>query len=195
MVVGGYTLDLYCDFPDESQSVNEQWEHRGSARHPGPGFEQFTHSENGAGARKGGLANRARRHACPVPMVHQTWPGFAPLGCMSRPLSVFDQLLAGTPFRGLVLKGQPGYCAYIGVPESHWLADMEGLQFACHWGVTFRGPGGDGIRPEGWYWYGWDYQHAGDFLEFPEELLAAAPEIAALIPAPRSANPVTSGPG
>lgn len=100
---------------------------------------------------------------------------------MSRPLSVFDQLLAGTPFRGLVLKGQPGYCAYIGVPESHWLADMEGLQFACHWGVTFRGPGGDGIRPEGWYWYGWDYQHAGDFLEFPEELLAAAPEIAALI--------------
>lgn len=52
MVVGGYTLDLYCDFPDESQSVNEQWEHRGSARHPGPGFEQFTHSENGAGARR-----------------------------------------------------------------------------------------------------------------------------------------------
>ena len=99
----------------------------------------------------------------------------------TAPVRVFDHQLAGTPFRGLVLKGQSGYCAYIGVPESHWLADMEGFQFACHWGITFRGAGGDSIRPERWYWYGWDYQHAGDFLEFPEELLREAPEIAALI--------------
>ena len=52
MVVGGYRLDLYCDFPDESLSPKEQWEHRGSAQYPGAGFGQFAHAENGAGARR-----------------------------------------------------------------------------------------------------------------------------------------------
>ena len=47
MVVGGYTLDLYCDFPDD-----KQWEHMGGAQYPGPGVQQFVHAENGAGARK-----------------------------------------------------------------------------------------------------------------------------------------------
>lgn len=51
MIVGGYTLDLYCDFPDES------WEHRGYSAAPGGGFAQFIHDENGAGARK--MARRA----------------------------------------------------------------------------------------------------------------------------------------
>ncbi len=82
-----------------------------------------------------------------------------------------DFLLTGTPFRGLILQAEFALCAYVGVPEDHWLADMEGLEFDCHWGVTFRGAGGDGIRPAGWYWYGWDYAHAGDFVQVPPELL------------------------
>lgn len=63
-------------------------------------------------------------------------------------------------------------CAYIGVPEDHWLADMDALHFDCHWGVTFNGPGGDSIRPAGWYWYGWDYAHYGDQLRIPDEIQA-----------------------
>lgn len=94
----------------------------------------------------------------------------------------FDQLLTGTPFRGLVIKGFAGFCAYIGVPKDHCLADMEGLEFDCHRGITFRGPGGDGIRPEGWYWYGWDYQHAGDHIALPENSLdEIPPELASVI--------------
>ena len=88
----------------------------------------------------------------------------------------FDSQLVGTPFRGLILQGFAGYCAYIGVPQEHWLADMEELEFVCHYGITFRGPGGDGIRPEGWYWYGWDYQHSGDKRFFPAEFLEVVPE-------------------
>lgn len=88
----------------------------------------------------------------------------------------FDRQLAGTPFRGLILHGFAGYCAYIGVPQDHWLADMEELEFDCHYGITFRGAGGDGIRPEGWYWYGWDYQHFCDKRTFPAEFLEAVPE-------------------
>jgi hypothetical protein len=49
MVVGGFTLDLYCDFP--SVDAKHEWEHMGSAQYPGPGVQQFVHAENGAGAR------------------------------------------------------------------------------------------------------------------------------------------------
>lgn len=83
-----------------------------------------------------------------------------------------DFLLPDTPLRGLIIQGDFALCAYLGVPQDHWVADMDSLEFPCHWGVTFNGPGGDGLRPEGWYWYGWDYGHAGDAIAFPPELLA-----------------------
>ena len=81
-----------------------------------------------------------------------------------------DCLLGGTPFRGLIVQNEFALCAYLGVPRDHWLADMESLEFDCHWGVTFRGEGGDGIRPENWFWYGWDYAHAGDYIGLPPEI-------------------------
>lgn len=81
---------------------------------------------------------------------------------------LFDSCLAGTPFRGLIIRGLFGPCAYIGVPMEHCLDDMESLRFDCHGGVTFRGPGDGTIRPEGWYWYGWDYQHPTDKVMLPE---------------------------
>lgn len=83
-----------------------------------------------------------------------------------------DFLLADTPFRGLILRTEFCLCAYIGVPESHWMANMEELDFPCHRGLTFNAPGGDGLRPAGWYWYGWDYGHAGDRLQLPEALMS-----------------------
>ena len=78
-----------------------------------------------------------------------------------------DFLLPDTPFRGLILRGPYCLLAYIGVPQSHWLSDMEALQFECHHSVTFNGPGDGEMRPAGWHWYGWDYGHAGDFVEMP----------------------------
>lgn len=88
---------------------------------------------------------------------------------MKKPIVLYDSLLAGTPFRGLVVRSLFGPCAYIGVPVEHCLADMESLYFDCHGGaITFRGPGYGHIRPEGWYWYGWDYQQVGDKVELPE---------------------------
>jgi|GEM_PF-6979487 len=92
---------------------------------------------------------------------------------------LWDKPLAGTPFRGLILRTAYCYCAYIGVPQEHWLADMQELQFECHWGVNFREPGDGRVQPASWFWYGWDYGHAGDqtFL-----LQSMPPEIAEMLP-------------
>ncbi len=88
---------------------------------------------------------------------------------------LFDRLLAGTPFRGLIIHRFVGLCAYIGVPNEHWMAEMDELVLQVHGSITFRGPGGDGYRPEGWYWWGWDYQHASDYCEVPEEIQEVIP--------------------
>ena len=87
----------------------------------------------------------------------------------------FDQLLAGTPFRGLVLRGVVGFSAYIGVPHDHCASDMETLEFECHRGITFRGPGDGEIRAEGWYWYGWDYADFAASIPFDEAFLNNLP--------------------
>lgn len=88
---------------------------------------------------------------------------------------LFDSPLAGTPFRGLIIHGFVGLCAYIGVPNDHWMAEMDELVLQVHGSITFRGPGGDGYRAEGWYWWGWDYQHASDYCEFPDEIQELIP--------------------
>lgn len=44
MVIGGYSLNLYCDFPDET------WAHMGSAQYPGVGRRDFA-AETGPEAR------------------------------------------------------------------------------------------------------------------------------------------------
>lgn len=95
-----------------------------------------------------------------------------------------DYAIAGTPFRGLILRGEFCLLAYIGVPEGHWLANLEELEFDCHYGVTFRGAGDGVTRPQGWYWYGWDYAHAFDVWELngtmKEALELLPPDVQAL---------------
>jgi hypothetical protein len=44
VIIGGYSLDLYCDFYDES------WKHRGTAQFPGEGTADFA-AESGPSAR------------------------------------------------------------------------------------------------------------------------------------------------
>lgn len=66
--------------------------------------------------------------------------------------------------RCIIMRGPFSLCAYVGIPADHPLAnyDYDLLPIHCHGGLTYSGIG-DKIRPEGWFWYGWDYAHCGDF--------------------------------
>jgi hypothetical protein len=73
--------------------------------------------------------------------------------------------------RFLIMRGPVALCAYVGVPESHPLAgqDYGNLPVECHGGLTFSGKGGYKSFPEGWWWYGWDYGHSGDYATYYDE--------------------------
>ena len=66
--------------------------------------------------------------------------------------------------RYLIMRGPSALCAYFGVPLDHPLAghDYDDLPVECHCGLTFAGEGDGEMRPDGVYWYGWDYAHSGD---------------------------------
>jgi hypothetical protein len=75
----------------------------------------------------------------------------------------------GTPLarRALVSTGPCGnFVAYVGVPADNSLAgrDYDDMPLDVHGGLTFAAEGGRRIWPAGWYWYGWDYAHAGDVI-------------------------------
>ncbi len=81
----------------------------------------------------------------------------------------------GTPLarRALILAGPMGSpVAYVGVPSGHDLAgkSYDDIPLECHGGLTFADEGGRGNWPAGWYWYGWDYAHSGDFMSFAPKL-------------------------
>jgi hypothetical protein len=72
--------------------------------------------------------------------------------------------------RCLVIEGPVGaLCAYVGVPADHPLAGKSDTDpalddLSVHGGLTFADEGDGRYRPAGWYWYGWDYAHAGDLI-------------------------------
>jgi len=60
-------------------------------------------------------------------------------------------------------------CAYVGIPINHPLAGLHygDLSFiTCHGGFTFSEKGDGEYLPKGYWWYGWDYAHAGDYLGY-----------------------------
>src|SRR5262245_10570527 len=61
--------------------------------------------------------------------------------------------------------------AYVGLPRGHPLAGAAptNTPLEVHGGVTFADEG-DGVRPRGYWWLGWDYAHAGDALPFAPRL-------------------------
>ncbi len=87
--------------------------------------------------------------------------------------------------RVLIMRGASSLCAYIGIPEDHPLAGFkyDTLPIRCHGGLTF-GQKGQGRRvtddgtergwPEGYYWYGWDYGHSGDYATYYDEMPSLA---------------------
>lgn len=65
--------------------------------------------------------------------------------------------------RGIVMRGPFSLTAYLGVPADHPLTavgDYDDLPLNVHGGLTYSGCGKE--WPQGWYWWGWDYAHAGD---------------------------------
>ena len=72
--------------------------------------------------------------------------------------------------RFIILRGPSALCAYVGVPLSHPLASFhyDDIPLECHGGLTFSGEG-DKWRPKDFYWYGWDYGHAGDWCFFDKQ--------------------------
>lgn len=79
---------------------------------------------------------------------------------------VFDEGL-----RFIVMRGPASWCGYVGVPKEHPLAGFgyDDISFIeAHGGLTFAS-GGQKEWPEGYYWYGWDYAHAGDKTSFRNE--------------------------
>ena len=65
--------------------------------------------------------------------------------------------------RIIIMRGPVSFCAYIGIPEDHPLAgfDYDDIPVNAHGGLTFS-ESGVKYFPKGYYWYGWDYAHAGD---------------------------------
>jgi hypothetical protein len=74
--------------------------------------------------------------------------------------------------RILVMRGPFHLCAYLGVPKDHPLAGFgyDDLPMQVHGGLTF-GSEGKKNWPEGWYWYGWDYGHSGDYCTYYDDKL------------------------
>lgn len=79
---------------------------------------------------------------------------------------VYDVFDEGARF--IVMRGPFHWCGYIGIPQDHPLAGLsyDDLSFvSAHGGLTYASQGGE-HWPKGYYWYGWDYGHAGDVSHY-----------------------------
>lgn len=79
----------------------------------------------------------------------------------------------GKDIRILVRRGGASLCAYVGIPIEHPLAGFfyDDMPLDCHGGLTFCEEGKkDNDWPEGFYWYGYDYAHAGDYMTYYDTL-------------------------
>lgn len=70
--------------------------------------------------------------------------------------------------RFVILRGPCALCAYVGIPESHPLAgkSYDDVPVDCHGGLTYGDMGTGKYLPSGWWWYGWDYCHSGDYAAY-----------------------------
>jgi hypothetical protein len=79
-----------------------------------------------------------------------------------------------TQLRGIVVRGPFSWCAYVGAPSDHFLSELEEIRFRCHYGWNYAAPGTGKPLTEGYFWWGWDYAHAGDMhlptASFPDDI-------------------------
>ena len=69
-------------------------------------------------------------------------------------------------YQGLILRGPMfgALCGYVGLPEGHDYYGMyfEEIPIDAYGGLNFSEPGDGILRPEGYYWIGFDCGHAMD---------------------------------
>jgi hypothetical protein len=70
--------------------------------------------------------------------------------------------------RIIIMSLHSHFTVYFGIPENHPLAGFSynDLPISVHGGLTFAHKGDDKYLPVGFFWYGWDYAHVGDFTYF-----------------------------
>lgn len=73
--------------------------------------------------------------------------------------------------RVVIIRGPAALCCYLGIPNDHPLAghSYDDVSVRAHGGLTYSGDGVMGC-PKGFYWYGWDYAHAGDVSIYSDGL-------------------------
>ena len=81
--------------------------------------------------------------------------------------------------RCVVMALHSHFTAYLGIPEKSKLAglDYDELPLEVHGGLTFSRYGDDTYLPKGFYWFGWDYTHAGDYHYPGEDMIKRDPEL------------------
>ena len=88
---------------------------------------------------------------------------------------VAEDFLYSKNIRIVIKKSFSSWCAYIGVPNTSNVSghDYDNIDVSCHGGLTFSSTNQGFKIPRSlskdskeWYWYGWDYAHAGDALSF-----------------------------
>ena len=80
--------------------------------------------------------------------------------------------------RLLIMRGTMSWCSYIGVALDSPLSGLSYQDdilsgFSCHGGLTFAGEGDDINRPAGWYYFGWDYGHGGDWTSIAKRAVVS----------------------
>lgn len=96
--------------------------------------------------------------------LEQEYPGFlSDITLVDKGTIVRNKKIGNLRF--VILRANFSWTAYVGVPEEHELAgkDYDSIDVDCHGGLTYAGKGGDGFLPKGYYWFGWDYAHLGDY--------------------------------
>ena len=70
--------------------------------------------------------------------------------------------------RYLVMRGPACLCGYIGIASDHPMAgkSYDDIDINVHGGLTYGTEGNGKQWPKWFYWYGWDYAHAGDYCFF-----------------------------
>lgn len=93
-----------------------------------------------------------------------------------------DFIVPETSIRVLVARPDFCFCAYLGVARGHVLAGIEKIAVNCHWGLNFQEWGREGSWLEtDWYWWGWDYGHAGDVTDFEHMLVGQSTQDPSLL--------------
>lgn len=95
-----------------------------------------------------------------------TWEQLSEMPPGTKLVDRFDEGL-----RFVIVRGPASLCAYVGVPIDHPLAEFnyEWLPVRANGGLTYGKEGDGKYFPAGWYFYGWDYAHCGDYCFYDDK--------------------------